>query len=224
MQLKALVFGATGKTGIPVVQLLCQRLECGLEQPDLVRRLHRPRHVDQKGEVHRFTLVKGDLLALPADPNDVVHAVVWRRARFEVDRRGIDDGGALHLSRRRLTWRFHDPGSGKLVLVGVEEERLEVEDAARRWAVDQEVCPTCGTELDPEAIVGTALVGQTLYVADTENHSLRKIDLVKKAVTTISGTGVGITTVESLSAANRCKMRFSAKMPEGSSPPRQFVG
>ncbi|MCH8921822.1 MAG: redoxin domain-containing protein [Planctomycetes bacterium] len=37
---------------------------------------------------------------------------------------------------------------------------------------------------------GTALVGQTLYVADTENHQLRKIDLVKKTVTTIAGTGV----------------------------------
>jgi thiol-disulfide isomerase/thioredoxin len=37
---------------------------------------------------------------------------------------------------------------------------------------------------------GTAIIGQTLYVADTENHSLRKIDLVKKTVTTISGTGV----------------------------------
>lgn len=36
---------------------------------------------------------------------------------------------------------------------------------------------------------GMALVGQTLYVADTENHLLRKVDLVKKRVTTISGTG-----------------------------------
>lgn len=36
---------------------------------------------------------------------------------------------------------------------------------------------------------GCALVGDTLYVADTENHLLRKIDLTKKQVTTIAGIG-----------------------------------
>ncbi|MBX9788516.1 MAG: redoxin domain-containing protein [Pirellulales bacterium] len=36
---------------------------------------------------------------------------------------------------------------------------------------------------------GMALVGDTLYVADTENHLLRKIDLKSKTVTTIAGTG-----------------------------------
>jgi sugar lactone lactonase YvrE len=36
---------------------------------------------------------------------------------------------------------------------------------------------------------GMALVDQTLYVADTENHMLRKVDLDAKTVTTIAGTG-----------------------------------
>ncbi len=36
---------------------------------------------------------------------------------------------------------------------------------------------------------GMALDGETLYVADTENHLLRKVDLKKKHVTTIAGTG-----------------------------------
>lgn len=36
---------------------------------------------------------------------------------------------------------------------------------------------------------GMALHGDTLYVADTENHLLRKIDLKAKKVTTIAGTG-----------------------------------
>lgn len=36
---------------------------------------------------------------------------------------------------------------------------------------------------------GMALDGDTLYVADTENHLLRKIDLKAKQVTTIAGTG-----------------------------------
>lgn len=37
---------------------------------------------------------------------------------------------------------------------------------------------------------GMALVGDTLYVADTENHLIRQIDLVRKEVTTLAGTGV----------------------------------
>ncbi len=37
---------------------------------------------------------------------------------------------------------------------------------------------------------GLALHGQTLYVADTENHLLRKVDLQQQVVTTIAGQGV----------------------------------
>ena len=36
---------------------------------------------------------------------------------------------------------------------------------------------------------GMALDGNTLYVADTENHAIRAIDLGKRVVTTIAGTG-----------------------------------
>ena len=36
---------------------------------------------------------------------------------------------------------------------------------------------------------GMALVGDTLYVADTENHLLRSVDLTTKQVTTLAGTG-----------------------------------
>jgi sugar lactone lactonase YvrE len=36
---------------------------------------------------------------------------------------------------------------------------------------------------------GMAIVGDLLYVADTENHLLRKIDLTARQVTTIAGTG-----------------------------------
>jgi DNA-binding beta-propeller fold protein YncE len=36
---------------------------------------------------------------------------------------------------------------------------------------------------------GCALAGDSLYVADTENHLIRKVDLTKKTVTTVAGTG-----------------------------------
>ncbi|MEP6985449.1 MAG: thioredoxin-like domain-containing protein, partial [Chloroflexota bacterium] len=36
---------------------------------------------------------------------------------------------------------------------------------------------------------GMALKGDILYVADTENHAIRAVDLAKKTVTTIAGTG-----------------------------------
>jgi thiol-disulfide isomerase/thioredoxin len=36
---------------------------------------------------------------------------------------------------------------------------------------------------------GMALNGETLYVADTENHLIRQVDLKSKTVTTIAGTG-----------------------------------
>jgi DNA-binding beta-propeller fold protein YncE len=37
---------------------------------------------------------------------------------------------------------------------------------------------------------GMALVGETLYVADTENHAIRAVDLTARTVSTVAGTGV----------------------------------
>src|SRR5437870_2388796 len=36
---------------------------------------------------------------------------------------------------------------------------------------------------------GLSLEGDTLYVADTENHALRAVDLARRRVATLAGTG-----------------------------------
>lgn len=46
--------------------------------------------------------------------------------------------------------------------------------------------PTTATFDHPQ---GMTLVGETLYVADTENHLIRAIDLKRQQVTTLAGTG-----------------------------------
>jgi thiol-disulfide isomerase/thioredoxin len=61
---------------------------------------------------------------------------------------------------------------------------------------------------------GMALADGALYVADTENHLLRKVDLKKKQVHTIAGTGKqgrgwpGIDELTEAAAARKTKFRF----------------
>jgi sugar lactone lactonase YvrE len=50
---------------------------------------------------------------------------------------------------------------------------------------------------------GMALVEEALYVADTENHLLRKVDLASKQVTTVAGTGEKGTGWPGFGMANR---------------------
>ena len=45
---------------------------------------------------------------------------------------------------------------------------------------------------------GMALDGRTLYVADTENHAIRAVDLDKRAVVTIAGTGKQASRIDQL--------------------------
>lgn len=63
---------------------------------------------------------------------------------------------------------------------------------------------------------GLALSGDTLYVADTENHLLRKVDLAKQEVTTIAGLGYQARTFPGL--------RTTETGGEGDALPRRFVG
>jgi thiol-disulfide isomerase/thioredoxin len=49
---------------------------------------------------------------------------------------------------------------------------------------------------------GCALAGDMLFVADTENHLVRKIDLSKKTVTTVAGTGQQGTSIDAFPGWN----------------------
>jgi sugar lactone lactonase YvrE/thiol-disulfide isomerase/thioredoxin len=55
---------------------------------------------------------------------------------------------------------------------------------------------------------GMAVQGDTLYVADTENHAIRKVDLAAKSVTTVAGTGR-----QSREPLSPGKMAAAAKIP-----------
>ncbi|QGJ71877.1 NHL repeat-containing protein 2 [Planctomycetales bacterium 10988] len=103
--------------------------------------------------------------------------------------------------RRRETSPLYYPGK---VLADAKNDRLFIADSNH----DRLVISSLDGQL--QAIIGTgqpgltdgnfetaqfhdpqgmALLGETLYVADTANHAIRKIDLKKQEVKTISGTG-----------------------------------
>ena len=90
------------------------------------------------------------------------------------------------------------------VLADVENDRLFIADSNHNQIVVCTLDGTVQTRIGSGAIgatdgdyhtaafnhpQGMALVGATLYVADTENHLLRAIDLVAERVMTIAGTG-----------------------------------
>ncbi len=122
----------------------------------------------------------------------------------EFDREGKMKRGPLRLSLERermakTTLLF--PGK---VLVDEKSARLFVADSNNNRIVvatlDGEIKDTIGggkAGLEDGGFKdarfnkpqGMALVGELLYVADTENHAIRRVDLEKKAVTTIAGTG-----------------------------------
>jgi DNA-binding beta-propeller fold protein YncE len=77
-----------------------------------------------------------------------------------------------------------DTGHNRIVVASLDGKLLDVIGSGEIGAKDG---PYAAASFDHPQ--GTALVGGTLYVADTENHLLRAVDLKKKTVSTLAGTG-----------------------------------
>jgi DNA-binding beta-propeller fold protein YncE len=78
-----------------------------------------------------------------------------------------------------------DSNHNRLVITTLEGELLEVVGSGVIGAADGDF--KSASFFRPQ---GTALVGNKLYVADTENHLIRVVDLQAKKVSTLAGTGV----------------------------------
>ena len=77
-----------------------------------------------------------------------------------------------------------DSGHHRIVVTSLDGEVQEIIGDGERGLTDGSFANAQFS--DPQ---GMALDGETLYVADKENHALRKVDLVARTVETISGTG-----------------------------------
>ena len=77
-----------------------------------------------------------------------------------------------------------DSNHNRIVITSVEGKLLDIIGSGRQGATDGDFA---SAEFNRPQ--GTALVDGQLYVADTENHLLRVIDLTARTVRTIAGTG-----------------------------------
>jgi thiol-disulfide isomerase/thioredoxin/DNA-binding beta-propeller fold protein YncE len=84
-------------------------------------------------------------------------------------------GGRLFIS---------DSNHNRIVIAGLDGKLIEVIGSG---AIGREDGSYAKATFDHPQ--GCALIKETLYVADTENHLLRKVDLKAKTVTTIAGVG-----------------------------------
>ena len=139
----------------------------------------------------------------PLEPfDDLIREMV-----VEFDGAGLLDRRAREFEPERLAvptpLRFPgkvlaDDAGGRLVISDTGGNRILIADLdGRVEAVIGRGDPGLGDGGFDEAAFyqpqGLALDGDTLYVADTENHAVRAVDLGRRRVTTLAGTGVQLT-------------------------------
>jgi len=77
-----------------------------------------------------------------------------------------------------------DTGHNRVIVAGMDGAVLRVIGGGTAGFEDGPAEAACFYQ--PQ---GLALDGETLYVADTENHAIRAVDLARSVVTTVAGTG-----------------------------------
>jgi thiol-disulfide isomerase/thioredoxin/sugar lactone lactonase YvrE len=109
--------------------------------------------------------------------------------RFDLEREKLKPGplrfpGKVLADQESRRLFISDSNHNRIVIATLDGKLVEVVGTGAIGKADGPF--TTATFDHPQ---GMALVGDTLYVADTENHTLREIDLAGKTVRTVAGTG-----------------------------------
>lgn len=110
--------------------------------------------------------------------------------KFALERAKVGDlplafPGKVLADKRAGRLFISDSNHNRIVVTDLGGKLLETIGTGEAGAVDGDF--DSATFHKPQ---GMALDGETLYVADTENHRIRQIDLRAKTVKTIAGTGI----------------------------------
>jgi DNA-binding beta-propeller fold protein YncE len=109
--------------------------------------------------------------------------------RFDLERDKVEPGplkfpGKIVADERGNRLFISDSNHNRIVVSTLDGQLLDVVGSGRIGLKDG---PYDQAAFDHPQ--GMALVGETLYVADTENHALRAVDLTTHTVSTLAGTG-----------------------------------
>lgn len=127
------------------------------------------------GEMVKYYRKKGTLDETPVRFDLEKYAVAPRPLNYPGKILADQAGGRLFIT---------DSNNNRIVVSTLEGELLDVIGSGKLGAKDGSY-----GEASFDHPQGTALVGNTLYVADTENHLIRTVDLEAKTVSTLAGTG-----------------------------------
>jgi sugar lactone lactonase YvrE len=105
--------------------------------------------------------------------------------REKVERTPLLFPGKVHADEKGQRLFIADSNHNRIVVAGFDGR---VQQVVGNGSIGRQDGPFTEAAFDHPQ--GMALVDQMLYVADTENHLLRKVDLAAQQVTTIAGTGV----------------------------------
>lgn len=110
--------------------------------------------------------------------------LAWNMAAFKATQTPLRFPGKVLADEAGKRLFIADSNHNRIVVTDLNGKLLEIVGAGSVGMTDGDY--RTATFNHPQ---GMALHGEVLYVADTENHMLRKVDLKKKHVATIAGNG-----------------------------------